>query len=96
MLLPVFFAYTGMHTEFGLLSTLEDWLFCGLTVLVAAAGKFGGTFVTAKLASVTTRDAASLGILMNTSGLVELVVVMALITTIATTPILDFIHSRHS
>jgi Kef-type K+ transport system membrane component KefB len=74
MLLPVFFAYTGMHTEFGLLSTVEDWLFCGLIVLVATAGKFGGTFVTAKLASVTTQDAASLGILMNTRGLVELVV----------------------
>jgi Kef-type K+ transport system membrane component KefB len=115
MLLPVFFAHTGMHTEFGLLSTVEDWLFCGLIVLVATAGKFGGTFVTAKLASVTTQDAASLGILMNTRGLVELVVlniglelgvisprlfamlvIMALITTFATTPILDLLHRRHS
>jgi Kef-type K+ transport system membrane component KefB len=114
MLLPVFFAYIGMHTELGLLSTVEDWLFCGLIVLVATAGKFGGTFVTARLAGVTTRDAASLGILMNTRGLVELVVlniglnlgvisprlfamlvIMALITTIATTPILNLLHKRH-
>jgi Kef-type K+ transport system membrane component KefB len=115
MLLPIFFAYTGMHTEFGLLSTLEDWLFCGLIVLVATIGKFGGTFVTAKLAGVPTQDAASLGILMNTRGLVELVVlnigldlgiisprlfamlvIMALVTTFATTPILDLLHRRHS
>jgi Kef-type K+ transport system membrane component KefB len=57
-----------------LLSTPGDWLFCGLVILVATIGRFGGTFVTAKLASVTTRDAASLGILMSTRGLVELVV----------------------
>jgi Kef-type K+ transport system membrane component KefB len=115
MLLPVFFAYTGMRTEFGLLTTVEDWLFCGLIILVATIGKFGGTFVTAKLAGVTTQDAASLGILMNTRGLVELVVlnigldlgvisprlfamlvIMALITTFATTPVLDVLHRRHS
>jgi Kef-type K+ transport system membrane component KefB len=115
MLLPVFFAYTGMHTEFGLLSTVEDWLFCGLIILVATIGKFGGTFVTAKLAGMTTQDAAGLGILMNTRGLVELVVlnigldlgvisprlfamlvIMALVTTFATTPILDLLQRRRS
>jgi Kef-type K+ transport system membrane component KefB len=115
MLLPVFFAYTGMRTEFGLLNTTEDWLFCGLIILVATVGKFGGTFVTAKLASLTTQEAATLGILMNTRGLVELVVLnigldlgiisprlfamlvlMALITTFATTPVLDLLHRRHS
>jgi Kef-type K+ transport system membrane component KefB len=115
MLLPVFFAYTGMRTEFGLLNTTEDWLFCGLIILVATIGKFGGTFVTAKLASLTTQEAATLGILMNTRGLVELVVLnigldlgvisprlfamlvlMVLITTFATTPVLDLLHRRHS
>jgi K+:H+ antiporter len=72
ILLPVFFAYTGMRTELGLLTTVEDWLFCGLIILVATVGKFGGTFVMAKLAGVMTREAASLGILMNTRWLVEL------------------------
>jgi Kef-type K+ transport system membrane component KefB len=115
VLLPVFFAYTGMRTEFGLLSTAEDWLLCGIIILVATIGKFGGTFVAAKLAGVTTQDAASLGILMNTRGLVELVVlnigldlgvvsprlfamlvIMAPVTTFATTPILDLFLRRHS
>src|SRR6185503_6695051 len=74
LLLPVFFAYTGMRTQFGLLNSTEDWLFCGLIILVATLGKFGGTFVTAKFAGMNARDSATLGILMNTRGLVELVV----------------------
>jgi len=107
LLLPAFFAFTGLRTEIGLVSGLAAWLTSGLIILVATAGKFGGTFVAARLTGLGWREAASLGILMNTRGLMELVVLnvgldlgilaptlfammvlMALATTILTTPIL--------
>lgn len=72
--LPCFFAFTGMRTEIGLVSTLEDWLICGLIILVATAGKFGGSLLAAKFYGFGWRDSASIGILMNTRGLVELIV----------------------
>lgn len=74
LFLPSFFALTGMRTQFGLLDTWQDWLVCGLIVLVATAGKFGGTFVAARLNGMPTRSSAALGILMNTRGLMELIV----------------------
>jgi Kef-type K+ transport system membrane component KefB len=49
LLLPAFFAYTGMRTQIGLVSCVEEWLICGLIILVATAGKFGGTLVSARL-----------------------------------------------
>jgi Kef-type K+ transport system membrane component KefB len=110
LLLPAFFALTGMRTEIGLLSGLAEWLLCGLIIVVATAGKFGGTLAAARLTGMTWRDAASLGILMNTRGLMELVVlnvgldlgvisprlftmmvIMALVTTLTTTPVLELI-----
>ena len=74
LLLPAFFALTGMRTEIGLVSGLAEWLLCGLIILVATAGKFGGTLAAARLTGLKWRDAASLGILMNTRGLMELIV----------------------
>jgi Kef-type K+ transport system membrane component KefB len=110
MLLPAFFAFTGMRTEIGLVSGVSEWLICGLIVLVATVGKFGGTLVAARLTGMRWRQAASLGILMNTRGLMELIVLnigldlavispklfammvlMALATTIATTPVLQLV-----
>jgi K+:H+ antiporter len=110
LLLPAFFALTGMRTEIGLLSSLAEWLLCGVIIVVATAGKFGGTLTAARLTGMKWRDAASLGILMNTRGLMELVVlnvgldlgvisprlftmmvIMALITTLMTTPVLQLI-----
>ena len=110
LLLPAFFAYTGMRTEIGLVSGVNDWLICGLIIVVATLGKFGGTLVAAKLTGLDWRMSSALGILMNTRGLMELVVlniglqmgvisptlfammvIMALVTTIATTPILHLI-----
>ena len=44
LLLPAFFAFTGMRTQIGLLASAYDWAVCGLIILVATAGKFGGTF----------------------------------------------------
>jgi Kef-type K+ transport system membrane component KefB len=74
LFLPAFFAYTGMRTEIGLISGLENWLLCGAIILVACVGKFGGTLVAARLSGLEWRDSAALGILMNTRGLVELIV----------------------
>ena len=45
LLLPAFFAFTGMRTQIGLVTGLEQWLLCGLIILVATVGKFGGTLV---------------------------------------------------
>jgi Kef-type K+ transport system membrane component KefB len=72
--LPAFFAFTGLRTQVGLLNTFEDWKLCGLIILVATIGKFGGSFAAARLTGLNSRDAAGLGILMNTRGLVELIV----------------------
>ena len=110
LLLPAFFAFTGMRTEIGLVSGLDQWLICGLIILVATAGKFGGTLVAGRLTGQGWRESAALGILMNTRGLMELIVLsigldlgvispalfammvlMALITTLATTPILSLL-----
>ncbi len=74
LLLPAFFAFTGMRTQIGLVSGVEAWLFCGAIIVVASIGKFGGSMVAARLAGLSLRDSASLGILMNTRGLMELVV----------------------
>lgn len=108
LFLPAFFAFTGMRTQISLVSGSTDWLFCGLIILVATMGKFGGSFLAARLTGLGWRESTALGILMNTRGLMELVVlnvgldmgvlsptlfamlvIMALVTTFATTPILD-------
>ena len=74
LFLPAFFAFTGMRTEIGLLTGVGDWWLCGAIVLVASAGKFGGTIVGARWSGLQWRDSAALGALMNTRGLVELIV----------------------
>jgi Kef-type K+ transport system membrane component KefB len=74
LLLPIFFAYTGTRVQMGLLCTPIEWLMCGLIVLTACVGKFGGTALAARFTGFAWRDAAILGTLMNTRGLVELIV----------------------
>lgn len=74
LLLPAFFAFTGMRTRIGLIAGLDRWLVCGLIVLVATVGKFGGTLAAARLTGLGWRQAAGLGVLMNTRGLMELIV----------------------
>jgi Kef-type K+ transport system membrane component KefB len=73
LLLPAFFAFTGMRTRIGLVAGVEQWLMCGLILAAATAGKFGGTLVSARLTGLGWRDAAALGLLMNTRGLMELI-----------------------
>jgi Kef-type K+ transport system membrane component KefB len=74
LLLPAFFAFTGMRTRIDLLTSASDWLLCALITATASVGKFAGAFAAARLSGVGTRDAAMLGALMNTRGLMELIV----------------------
>jgi Kef-type K+ transport system membrane component KefB len=111
LLLPLYFALTGLRTSIGLLSGADMWFYCGLIILVAIAGKFGGATLSARLSGMPWREAGAIGILMNTRGLMELVVLnigleigvispalfammvlMALVTTFMTTPLLDLVY----
>ncbi|MET0132095.1 MAG: cation:proton antiporter [Kibdelosporangium sp.] len=74
LLLPLFFAYTGLRTQFGLLDSGELWMWCGLIIIVAMAGKWVGSTVAARLSGIGWRESLSLGALMNCRGLTELVV----------------------
>ena len=74
LFMPAFFAFTGMRTQIGLLAGGWEWVVCGLIIAVATLGKFGGTFVAARLGRLDVRHSAALGILMNTRGLMELIV----------------------
>ena len=74
LMLPAFFALTGMRTQISLISGWHDWLWCLAIIAVATLGKFGGTLIAAKLCGQSWRDASCLGILMNTRGLMELIV----------------------
>jgi Kef-type K+ transport system membrane component KefB len=110
LLLPAFFAFTGLRTQIGLVSGLQEWMLCGLIILVASVGKFGGSLIAARITGLGWREGAALGVLMNTRGLIELIVlniglemgvispglfamlvIMALVTSFATTPILHLI-----
>ena len=113
LFLPAFFAVTGLRTEIGLLGSWRDWAICLLIIALAVAGKFGGTFVAARLTGLPKTLAARLGILMNTRGLMELVVlnvgldlgvisprlftmmvIMAIVTTAMTAPLLDLVAEK--
>jgi Kef-type K+ transport system membrane component KefB len=74
LFLPVFFAFTRMRMQIQLVSGAEAWLVCGAIILVATLGKFGGSYVAARLAGLPRRDSATIGVLMNTRGLMELVI----------------------
>lgn len=108
-LLPVFFAYSGLRTQVGLLNSPELWLLCFAVLAVAIVGKFVGTYIAAKVSGIESREAAALGWLMNTRGLTELIVlniglslgvispllftmlvIMALVTTFMTSPLLEW------
>jgi Kef-type K+ transport system membrane component KefB len=74
ILLPLFFAFTGLKTQIGLLNDGSTWLVCGLIIVLAVAGKFGGSFFAAKFTGQSWIDSFAIGALMNTRGLVELIV----------------------
>ena len=112
-LLPIFFAYSGLRTEIGLLNRTDLWLLCALVVAVAISGKYIGTYVAARVIGMENREASALGWLMNTRGLTELIVlniglslgvispllftmlvIMALVTTFMTSPLLEWTYPK--
>jgi Kef-type K+ transport system membrane component KefB/nucleotide-binding universal stress UspA family protein len=111
LLLPLFFAYSGLRTDIGLISDPKDWAVAITLILLATVGKFGGSAIAAQLTGLRWRESCAIGILMNTRGLMELIVlnigmdlgvitrtvftmlvIMALVTTVATTPILRIVY----
>lgn len=74
LLLPLFFVFTGLRTQIGLIDDPDMWALCGLIVAVAVVGKFFGSAVAAKFVGQSWKESLSIGALMNTRGLMELVV----------------------
>jgi Kef-type K+ transport system membrane component KefB len=74
ILLPLFFVSTGLRTQIGLINSGSMWMICGFITLTAIAGKFGGTLLGSRYVKLSWRDSISLGVLMNTKGLMELIV----------------------
>lgn len=74
VLLPLFFVFTGLRTQIGLLDDAHLWKITGIIILVAVAGKFIGSALSAKFVGHNWKDSLSIGALMNTRGLMELVV----------------------
>ncbi len=73
LLLPLFFVFTGLRTQIGLLDDLQGWLLCLLIIVVATLGKLGGSALTARVTGMNWRESLQLGALMNTRGLMELI-----------------------
>jgi len=73
-LLPLFFAFTGLRTQIGLLDDWQSWAMCIAVIAVAIAGKFGGSAIAARWTGLSWQESFSVGALMNTRGLVELIV----------------------
>ncbi len=111
LLLPLFFTSTGLRTRIELISGAEMWFYCALIIVVAIAGKLGGSMLSSRISGLSWREAGSLGILMNTRGLMELVilnigfdigvispalfsmmVLMAIVTTFMTSPVLELVY----
>jgi Kef-type K+ transport system membrane component KefB len=115
LLLPLFFAQTGMRTRLDLLNGGSVWGWAAIVLVAAVFGKMGGAALAARLNGQTWKDAAALGALLNTRGLVELIVlniaynvgaftptlftmlvVMALVTTMITTPLLNVLGVKNA
>jgi Kef-type K+ transport system membrane component KefB len=74
VLLPIFFAFTGLRTQMGLLNEESAWKAFGLVMLVAVSGKFFGSSISAKVVGQSWKSSFTIGALMNTRGLMELIV----------------------
>jgi len=111
LLLPLFFACSGLRTHIGVGGNRAIWLYSAIVIVAAVAGKLGGSAIAARVSGMPWRDSAALGVLMNTRGLMELVilnlgldigvispalfsimVLMALVTTFMTTPLLEWVY----
>lgn len=115
LLLPIFFALTGLKTHFNTIDNPYMWGVFALVLLVAVAGKLGGVIIAARFTKTGWRDSIALGILMNTRGLMGLIalniglelgvisesiftllVLMAIITTFMTAPLLKLTLNKDS
>ena len=74
LLLPLFFVFTGLRTQIGLLNDSSLWMTCAIVILVAIVGKFIGSALAARYVGQSWKDSLSIGALMNTRGLMELIV----------------------
>lgn len=111
LLLPLFFVFTGLRTQIGLLNEPGMWMICGGLVLLAIVGKLFSSAFAARFIGYKWKDSLIIGSLMNTRGLIQLVVlnigldlgiltaevfvmmvVVALITTFMTSPMLSLIE----
>jgi Kef-type K+ transport system membrane component KefB len=111
MLLPLFFVFTGLRTEVGLLNQPSSWTCFLLILIVAVLGKFGGSAIAARWVGHSWKDSLSIGAMMNTRGLMEMIVLnigydlgilnrviftmmvlMALVTTMMTNPVLTILQ----
>jgi Kef-type K+ transport system membrane component KefB len=110
LFLPLFFVFSGLRTRIELMNDSHTWIVCLGITLTAIIGKFGGTTLSAKFVGLKTKESLALGALMNTRGLMELIILnigydlgvlpplvftmlilMALITTFMTCPVLDLV-----
>ncbi|KAI9015021.1 Sodium/hydrogen exchanger family-domain-containing protein [Gaertneriomyces semiglobifer] len=111
LLLPLYFAYSGLNTNIGMLNDGESWAYTILVIVAACGGKLIGCTAAARLTGFGWRESLASGILMNTKGLVELIVlnlgysagvinqkiftmfvIMALVTTFMTTPLVTWVY----
>ncbi len=74
LLLPLFFVFTGLRTQVGLLNDSSLWGVCGVIIAIAILGKFGGSAIAARLSGENMHDSLAIGVLMNTRGLMELII----------------------
>jgi Kef-type K+ transport system membrane component KefB len=74
LLLPLFFVFTGLRTQIGLLNDGHLWITAGFIILTAVIGKFAGSALAAKFLGINWKESLTIGALMNTRGLMELIV----------------------
>lgn len=114
LFLPLYFVFSGLRTQIGLIDAPGLWLICLLILLIACVSKIAGGMLGTRLTGVSWRDSLGVGVLMNTRGLVELIVlnialdlgvlspalfamlvIMALLTTMFTSPALSLLGYRN-
>lgn len=114
LLLPLFFVYSGLNTQIGLVNSPRLWAITAGLLIVAIVGKGVACAVAARISRVPTRESVALGALMNARGLIELIllniglqagiitptlftilVIVAVVTTLMTSPIFERVYGRH-
>lgn len=110
-MLPFFFAFSGMRTQLQLIESKESWMLCAIVIAIAVLAKLGAGYFFSRRMGLKKQDSWLVGVLMNTRGLMELVilnigldlmwigpkifailVVMAIVTTIMTGPLIEFLQ----